>query len=537
MNDTERSISEAAFEGLLELGVSALFGMPGGGESLETIAAAERSGVPFYLLHSETSACIAAGVYGLLAGEPGVCLVTRGPGLASAVNGLAQATLDRAPLILLAETVSLADSSRIAHQKIDQLSLAHPVTKWSGTLGASGARKTVIAAASVAVTAPAGAVYLGFDKTQDLSSIPKFQHAQGNSDLEMNRQIQRACKLLEVSERPILILGAEAWAWADQLREIFEHLRCPVLTTYQARGLISDESSWYAGVFTNGASERSFVGQADVLVLLGLDPIELLPGKWEHTDKVICVMPWEVEDTFFKADVHISGPLDSVARSLGGVVKRGSWKKGAAERERVRSRDLILNAGNGSGNLKGVDPREVATLLNRHTGDLKTVTVDAGAHMLPTVPLVRIVRDRGLLISNGLATMGYALPAAIGAALARPGERVFAITGDGGIAMALADLETVVRLNLDVTIMVLNDAQLSLIEIKRESDAFCGEAVTFNTIDFAGVATAMGMNSHIITTQEGLDRVLSSVNCGPCLLDIRIDPSCYRDLKKVLRDG
>jgi acetolactate synthase-1/2/3 large subunit len=183
----------------------------------------------------------------------------------------------------------------------------------------------------------------------------------------------------------------------------------------------------------------------------------------------------------------------------------------------------------------GLGPIELVETLIPLVPEELTVTVDAGAHFLAVMPLWPVRRPFGLLISNGLATMGYALPAAIGAALARPGEPVIALTGDGGLGMALAELETVSRLGLPVTTVVFDDAGLSLIEIKQGAAQGGSGAVRYRPVDFAQVARAMRMEGE---TVRSVDELAAVLDCGwdrPQLIDARIDPTAYRGLLEVAR--
>src|SRR6478609_8755068 len=156
-----RQLAESATAGLRRAGVRRLFGLPGGGPNLDLIGAAHD--VPFTLAHGETAACVMAGAFGLLTGAPGVAVVTRGPGLTSAANGLAQATLDRAPLLLVSDCVTADQRRRVAHQRLDQRAFTAPVTRFSGVVGHTDAAATVAAAAALALGPPAGAVHLDYD--------------------------------------------------------------------------------------------------------------------------------------------------------------------------------------------------------------------------------------------------------------------------------------------------------------------------------------------------------------------------------------
>ncbi len=166
-----------------------------------------------------------------------------------------------------------------------------------------------------------------------------------------------------------------------------------------------------------------------------------------------------------------------------------------------------------------------------------TTTVDAGAHFLAIMPFWSVTEPNRLLISNGLATMGYSVPAAIGAALARPGEPVLSFVGDGGLGMVLAELETISRLNLPITVVVFNDAALSLIEIKQTENHGGKDVVGYAFTDFAVVAGAMGLESAVVHTTEEVKAALGSEWSRPRLLDARIDPSPYKHLIGVTRGG
>lgn len=158
--------ARALAEGLRRAGVRKLFGVPGGGPNLDMIDAAREEGLDFVLAHGEGAACIMASTFGKLTNTPGVAVVTRGPGFTSASNGLAQATLDRSPLLLISDVVTQAAASTTAHQRLDQVSAARPVTKWSGTLGFRNTAQVARAAAELALAGPAGAVHLAFDPSQ-----------------------------------------------------------------------------------------------------------------------------------------------------------------------------------------------------------------------------------------------------------------------------------------------------------------------------------------------------------------------------------
>jgi acetolactate synthase-1/2/3 large subunit len=180
----------------------------------------------------------------------------------------------------------------------------------------------------------------------------------------------------------------------------------------------------------------------------------------------------------------------------------------------------------------------VATVVRAHTPPETIATVDAGAHMLAVMPLWDVDQPRRLLISSGLATMGFALPAAIAAALCSPGQPVVAFTGDGGLGMTLAEIETAVRLRLRIVVIVFNDATLSLIKIKQRPAGQGGaEAVDYGPVSFAGVATAMGATAAAAGTEAELAAALDAAlhRDGPTVIDVAVDPACYPAVMELSR--
>jgi acetolactate synthase-1/2/3 large subunit len=471
------------------------------------------------LTHDETTACVSAGTYGLLSGSVGVALATRGPGVTNAATGLAQATLDRFPLLLLSDTVPQASACRVAHQRLDLLAMTAPLTKWSGTLGPTRSEDCVRKALALARRSPAGAVHLVMDPTAD-GHIPPAAESSGPAP---DSQVAAARRLLAESRYPVVILGLEAARAPRAVRECLDEFGAPVLCTYQAKGLVPDGHPLAAGLFTNGASERGLLEQADLILGVGLDPVEPIPAAWNYAVPVVLLHPRPVDGRYFGEPTVVSGPLETTLSTLTAAAAP-RWGAGVAVAH--RSSTLTALARHGT----GLSAHELVTETARASPAGSTVTVDAGAHMLVVMPLWEATRPRQVLISNGLATMGFALPAAIGAALARPGETVVCFIGDGGLGMVAAELETIVRLDLDVVVVVFNDAALSLIEIKQSPGQGGTGAVRYAPNDFAAVAEGMGLSGCAVSTTEELRVALGTELRGPRLIDARVDPSGYPEI-------
>ena len=520
-----RETAESLAKGLVDAGVTRLFGVPGGGPNLDMIGAAAGLGVEFVLTHGETAACIAAGAYGRLTGTPGAAVVTRGPGLTSAANGLAQTTLDRAPLLLVSDTVGAASRRRTGHQRLDQIAASRPLTKWSGTLGIRDPRAVTAAAATLAMAAPSGAVHLDVDPDV-LGDEPPLVLAPPEPSA---RELARARELVAGARRPVVVVGTDAAGDVAAVRAALRGLECPVLVTYQAKGVVPESSPTFAGLFTGAVLERPVLEQADLVIGIGLDPVEPMPGPWIYDAPVVLLHSHPVDAAYFGDAVLATGPYDRIVPAVLAVADPG-WPSGEIARMWPDAR-AGLEPPPGSATLS---PQDVVHETRDAQGD-GPLTVDAGAHMLVAMPLWATDGPDPVLISNGLATMGYALPAAIGAALSRPGRRVTCLVGDGGLGMALAELETLARLRLDVTVVVFDDAALSLIAVKQGHDQGGSRAVGYGAVDFAAVARGLGLPATLVEDATQLRAALAAPAPGPRLVDARIDPAEYARVIRVVR--
>src|SRR5262249_7082641 len=227
------SFAAAVAGGLRQAGVHRLFGVPGGGANIDLIEAAAGLGIGFTLAHTESAACIMASTFGRLTGTAGAAVVTRGPGLTSAANGLAQATLDRSPLLLLADGVPHAEAHRAAHERLDQVRTPAPLPKQSAVLGWQDPSRAVEAAAARACRPPAGAVHLTLDRSVPGDRIDEPSITAQTADLsdDVHAVFARA-------RRPVVIVGLDAVDASEDIRPALSGTGCPVLTTYQAKGVV-----------------------------------------------------------------------------------------------------------------------------------------------------------------------------------------------------------------------------------------------------------------------------------------------------------
>ena len=518
MPDISAAVHDWA-QALATRGITRIFGVPGGGPNLMMVGAAEELGIEFTLMHAETPACIAAGVYGRATGTCGVVIVTRGPGLTSAINGVASATLDRLPLAVFSDTVALDQADRIAHQRLDQPEVSRAVTKWSGVLGSTDAEERAGAAIALAMAQPPGAVHLDFDPSHPGGAAP----AQPASD-DPGKLFP--LELISTAQQPVVIVGTPIDSSYPDLAYALDQCRAPILTTYHAKGSV-DEAAHpsFVGLFTGVAADHALLEAADLIVCIGVDTVEPMPGDWPHGSKTVLVNPHAMETSYFVAATEITGSLDRIgAQALGALTTQWDWNSVSTPRQALQA-------------LAETDRLTPLTAVIDSKAAIPNaaICIDAGAHMLAVMQMWPIDSPAKCAISNGLATMGFALPAAIGLALAHPTERIVCHVGDGGLMMCLGELETMARQDLNVTILVYNDSSLSLIKLKQRENQGGSQAVDYSTVDFAHIATGMGIPGCVVTTREELHSQMSRGRHGPLVIDMRLDYHDYPPIMQAAR--
>ena len=537
---TASAASGAIAAALARAGTRLMFGVPGGGPNLEVVGAAEAAGLRFILAHGETAATIMAATSADLTGTPGAVVVTRGPGLASAVNGIAHAALDRLPVVVIADTVA---DTRISHQRIDQGALGRSVAK--AAVAVSGP-PTAARAVAIALAAPPGPVIANMDDGAADKQGPR--RAENGVEAQTLRAYENMAaragrailaEAVAGARRPVVLLGAGAIPRTAAVRDALDGRGIPALHTYRARGVLPDSGAEAAGLVTGGTMEWPLLSAADLIIGLGVDEAEMIPARWDYPARTILVSEPGAPPSrgWFTGATELTMPLaealDVLAAGPGGTM---DWPTDAGRAAKAdAARRLAGAAVAAPGRLA---PQQVVATARACTPPETIATVDAGAHMLAAMPLWEVPRPRLLLTSSGLATMGYALPAAIAAALYAPQAPVLAFTGDGGLGLTLAEIETAVRLSLRVIVIVFNDAALSLIKIKQKPAGHGGdEAVRYRPVSFAAAAAAMGAAGAVVTSEQELAAALADAltRPGPTVIDAGVDPAGYPAIMDLSR--
>lgn len=541
------TVAELIVEGLLRAQIPRFFGVPGGGSNLEVLEAARARGLPFVLCHQEWAATIMAAVTGELTGRPGAVLSTLGPGVTASATGLAHAQLDRSPLLYISDRHPTTVLAYATHQYVDHAAHVGPIVKGSVTVTPDSAGHWVAHAVQLALAEPRGPVHL--DLPADVAGTPAVPVATTVTPpappAPGDAQVERAAELIRGAKRPLVIagLGCRA-ADAKWLRAFCEALPAPVLTTYKAKGAIPDPHPLAMGIFTGGALEEPLVRRADLIIAFGLDTVELIPRRWSYTAPVLSLARGPSSDprrravgggAYFTPALEVVGDLGAILEDLAPRIMRRDVKADwdVAEVDRIRrERTAALEVP-----VPGLAPHRVVQIVRELTAAGSIATVDAGAHMFQCTAYWQSLEPGELLISNGLATMGFALPAALAAQLVHPDRRVICFTGDGGLMMVASELETVARLRLPIVLVVFNDAALSLIEVKQEQKGFEGVSMRYAGPDLIALGRAFGVRALAATDETTLTNAVMAAQTapGPTLIDARIDPSGYRRTLEIIR--
>jgi len=530
------TLAEAMIQTLKSYGVKFLFGVPGGGSSLDLIAAADAAGMKFILCRGETAAALSASVTAELTGAPGVVLTAIGPGAASAVNGMAYAHLERASLLLICDSRE-AGEKLPPHQVFDLQALFRPLVKGGVRLVPETGAAQFAELVALTLRPPEGPALVELSADDAARSVAPQTDVGGamNSAVQPVGDIpQSVSDLLAGSRRPILLIGLQA-AHPDigsALLRFGERLGCPIMTSYKAKGAVADSHPQLIGHLTGANSEAAAMHGADLIVWAGVEPVELIPAPWRAAAPVLALSDRAGLDYPVTPAAEWIAPLAPGISALTEGRQRSVWlaneivalKDGMAQR-------LQLAAGDGH------TAETVVTATFAAAESDTRYTVDAGAHMISVMARIEASEARQVLKSTGLSTMGFALPAAIASALVEPERHTIAFTGDGGLLMCLAELSTAAHLGCRLTVIVLNDAALSLIDIKQQRRQQPPVGVRYPAVNFAATARGQGCRAWTVGSHEPLQPVLAEAlaHDGTGLIDITVDPTPYGDQLAALR--
>ena len=530
---------EVLAQAFKDAGTPFIVGHPGG-ESVELMQAAKERGMRFILMKQEVAGAMLAATWGELTGAPGVCLSTRGPGAANMVNGVAHAWLDRCPLIAITDQYSGTAMATGLRQKLDQHAIYTPISKWSTTINAKAVRQQVRRAIRTASALPPGPVH--FDMPQSETTQPAGDLvAEGPLKPEAwpivadRASLKEPLKMRAGAKKPVLLVGLGVY-WSDASKELValaERLGAPVLTTSKCKGAIAEDHPLRAGCIIGGLIERKLVQQSDLIVTIGLDAVELQPKAWPYTQPVLALGGTPGLDALVPAVAEVVGDLKSILAGLAQWASEGgNWGEQAA---RAFREDVVAALNTPA---KGLSPQRVMEVARAVLPRDTIATCDAGASRLLVVQKWQSYGPREFLTSNGLGSMGFAIPGALAARLAHPQRPVVAFTGDGGFMMAVAELQTSMRENLPIIVLVLDDEEIGLIRIKQEIKGLPPYGVKIGGIDWVKLAQGFGADGVVVDNEHALgDALKAALKSGrTTVIAARIDGSGYVAQFNALRE-
>ncbi|MGD0373581.1 MAG: acetolactate synthase large subunit [Streptosporangiaceae bacterium] len=507
MTEPLRSTAELIVECLENEGVTHVFGIPGE-ENIRLVEAISRSSIRYVLTRHEQGASFMAETYGRLAGRAGVCSATLGPGAINLLLGTADATTNSTPLIALSAQVGMYRSFKESHQGVDLVSMFAPVSKWSALVATPGAVPEMIRKAfKLAQSERPGAVYLAIPEDIEETAAPG-----GLAPLRVNvprpdepsrGQIERAAALLRDARAPVVLAGhgaARAGAGAA-LRRFAETLGVPVATTFHGKGVFPDDHPLALGAV--GFMRHDYVNfgfdRADLIVAVGyelqeFDPVRVNP---RGDTKIIHLHRFPAEvDAHYDVAVGLHSEIGHSLDALADAV--GPRTAGPPGQDRIRA---LLASELARGQRDDRFPLAPARIVADTRAALRRddiVLVDTGALKMWMARLYPTYEPNTCLISNGLSTMAWTVPGAIGAKIARPDSRVLVATGDGAFLMNSQEIETALRLDLPFVILIWVDDAYGLISWKMDLEIGRNVDTTFGNPDFVAYAESFGATGYRI---------------------------------------
>lgn len=530
---------EVLAESFKAWGTPFLVGHPGG-ESVELMAAARAAGMRFILMKQEVAAALMAATWGAITGAPGVCFATRGPGATNMVNGVAHAFLDRAPLLAITDRYPSGPHEVGLRQRLDQRAIYAPIVKWGTTLDATIVRQQVARAHREATALPPGPVHFDLPHSEPNREAGEMVAEPPLAAGVVHPMPDRAglkplIERIDAARKPVLLAGLGVlWDSASgELVDLAEQLGAPVLTTAKCKGVIPEDHPLRAGCIIGGLIERKLVAQADLIVTVGLDAVELQPKAWPYTTPLVALANAPMTDAVIPAMLEVPGNLKHILAGLAEWCGAGAgWGEKAARAFRQDVTDALDTPG------AGLTPQRVMEVARGILPRETIASSDSGASRLLVVQKWQSYGPHEFLSSNGLATMGYAIPGALGARLVWPDRPVVAFVGDGGFMMAVAELQTSVRENLPIIIVVFDDQEIGLIRVKQEIKGLERFGVDLGGIDWEKLAQAFGADGVTVDTENGLQDALgAALGTGrTTIIAARINPSGYVEQFNALRE-
>jgi acetolactate synthase I/II/III large subunit len=531
---TEMNTAQLLVKCLENEGVEYVFGLPGE-ENLHVLEALQGSSIQFITTRHEQGAAFMADVYGRLTGKAGVCLSTLGPGATNLMTGVADANLDRAPLVAITGQVGTDRMHNESHQYLDLVALFAPITKWNAQIVRPGTTPEIVRKAfKIAQTEKPGAVHIDLPENIAAMAAPgePLRLDEREKVYASYHSIERAAAAIASAKNPMILVGNGAIRGhaSEALTEFATQLNIPVANTFMGKGVIPYRHP--LALWSVGLQQRDHIScgfdHTDLVIAIGYDLIEYSPKRWNPDGKTPVIhinqMPAAVDSSYIPI-AEVVGDISDALREIMGRVDR----QGKPDPYAVHLRQDILADYEEYANDDGfpLKPQKLIYDLRQVMGPEDIVISDVGAHKMWMARHYHCDRPNTCLISNGFAAMGIAIPGAVAAKLVAPDRKIVAVTGDGGFMMNSQELETALRCNTPFVTIIFNDGGYGLIEWKQLNQFGKSSFVKFTNPDFVKLAESMGLKGYRVTSSTDFIPMLKDAlnQTVPAVIDCPIDYS------------
>lgn len=491
--------------------VEFIFGIPGE-ENMELMDALLDSNIQFITCRHEQGAAFMADVYGRLTGKAGVCLATLGPGATNLVTGVADANMDNSPVVAIAGQAATTRMHKESHQVLDLVSMFKPISKYAiQILEPETIPEVIRKAFKLAQAEKPGAAFIDFP--ENISEMPIIDSAlpaiPSRLSMADSKLIKKSALIIQAAKKPLILVGNGAVrANATKSVQYFaEHYQIPVVNTFMAKGVVPhypNRLSMGTVGLQKGDYENAGFAESDLVICIGFDMVEYHPHLWnpnrQHTLLHIDTSPSEV-DSSYMPDVELIG---NIGRNLKELIKNLPKQQQAPSPFPIRKamfEEMNKHANSQEWPLK---PQKIIWDLRTAMSKEDIAISDVGAHKMWMARFFRSEQPNTCIISNGFASMGIAVPGAIGAKLAFPNKAIVAVTGDAGFMMNSQEIETALRYEVPFVILIWNDNQYGLINWKQKRRYGRPSHIDFNNPDFVKYAESFGAKGIRIETAEEL---------------------------------
>ncbi len=520
---------------LKDIGIKYVFGVPSGNwvdylEALRTTA-----GIEFVLVSNEASGGFMADVHWRLTGNLAACFGTFGPGACNLSTGVCGGFLDRSPMIVLADEMPDEMLSRTVQMNMDHQSFFKPITKWQTRLSPYKVRSTVYKAYDFACSEVPGPVYIGLPAGMG-------SHAAYDEDIERpeprsipvpdDSVLEKMASLFIRSQKPVMALGITSLRAGvrEQVLQIADRFKLPVVLTPMAKGSIPEDHPAYAGVLGHALANRvgATFSQADLVLGIGYDPVEINYEDWMPSVPLIHIdtVAADVDKKQYPDVLDVVGNIKSALEKL--LTLPHDEKKWDMHALKKRRDNMFAELACFSGELNA---RAVLSLLREELPRDSILTCDVGAHLHLIGQAWKTYSPECQLMSNGCSSMGFGIPAAISAKLSQPQRTVACITGDGGLLMMVGELATALRLKTKVIFVLMSDRYLSLIAIKQEKKHHPSYGTSLFSENYRSSHSFFGVPVFTASTikeyREALEKAFQST--GPAVIEAVVQKEDYED--------